>query len=113
MCIRDSAYTKNIADVKALEGTPGLTIDTVNVRYTRLLYLNKFDKKDGEKAPLADEKVRQAIAYALDMKSILDGVFEGAALPANSLTPDGADKADGLNNYDSVSYTHLDVYKRQ
>ena len=96
----DYAYTKNIADVKALEGTPGLTIDTVNVRYTRLLYLNKFDKKDGKKAPLADEKVRQAIAYALDMKSILDGVFEGAALPANSLTPDGADKVDGLNNYD-------------
>ena len=96
----DYAYTKNIADVKALEGTPGLTIDTVNVRYTRLLYLNKFDKKDGKKAPLADERVRQAIAYALDMKSILDGVFEGAALPANSLTPDGADKVDGLNNYD-------------
>ncbi|MCQ4727859.1 ABC transporter substrate-binding protein, partial [Anaerotignum faecicola] len=55
---------------------------------------------DGKKAPLADERVRQAIAYALDMKSILDGVFEGAALPANSLTPDGADKVDGLNNYD-------------
>ena len=55
-----------------LEGTPGLTIDTVNVRYTRLMYLNKFDKKDGKKAPLADERVRQAIAYALDMKSILD-----------------------------------------
>ena len=96
----DYAYTKNIADVKALEGTPGLTIDTVNVRYTRLMYLNKFDTKDGKKAPLADERVRQAIAYALDMKSILDGVFEGAALPANSLTPDGADKVDGLNNYD-------------
>lgn len=96
----DYAYTKNIADVKALEGTPGLTIDTVNVRYTRLFYLNKFDKKDGKKAPLADPKVRQAIAYALDMQSILDGVFEGAALPANSLTPDGADKVDGLNSYD-------------
>lgn len=96
----DYAYTKNIADVKALEGTPGLTIDTVNVRYTRLFYMNKFNKADGSKAPLADPKVRQAIAYALDMKSILDGVFEGAALPANSLTPDGADKVDGLNNYD-------------
>lgn len=96
----DYAYTKNIADVKALEGTPGLTIDTVNVRYTRLFYMNKFDKKDGKKAPLADPKVRQAIAYALDMQAILDGVFEGAALPANSLTPDGADKVDGLNNYD-------------
>ena len=95
----DYAYTKNIADVKALEGVGGLTIDTVNVRYTRLLYLNKFNKEDGSPAPLADQRVRQAIAYALDMQSILDGVFEGAALPANSLTPDGPDKVDGLNDY--------------
>ncbi len=95
----DYAYTKNIADVKALEGTPGLTIETVNVRYTRLLYLNKFNKEDGSPAPLADQRVRQAIAYALDMDAILEGVFEGAALPANSLTPDGADKVDGLNDY--------------
>ena len=82
----DYAYTKNIADVKALEGVGGLTIDTVNVRYTRLLYMNKFNKEDGSPAPLADQRVRQAIAYALDMQAILDGVFEGAALPANSLT---------------------------
>lgn len=95
----DYAYTKNIADVKALEGTPGITIDTVDVRYTRLFYLNKFPKKDGKPSPLADVKVRQAIAYALDMDSILEGIFEGAALPANSLTPDGADKVDGLNDY--------------
>lgn len=95
----DYAYTKNISDVKALLGTPGLTIDTVNVRYTRLFYLNKFPQKDGRKSPLADVRVRQAIAYALDMKSILDGVFEGAALPANSLTPDGPDKVTGLDAY--------------
>lgn len=95
----DYAYTKNIADVKALEGTPGITIDTVDVRYTRLFYMNKFPKADGKPSPLADPKVRQAIAYALDMDSILEGIFEGAALPANSLTPDGADKVDGLNDY--------------
>lgn len=95
----DYAYTKNIADVKALEGVPGLTIDTVNVRYTRLFYLNKFNKADGSKSPLADVKVRQAMAYALDMDAILEGIFEGAALPANSLTPDGADKVTGLNDY--------------
>lgn len=95
----DYAYTKNIADVKALEGTPGINIDTVSVRYTRLFYVNKFNKKDGSKAPLADPKVRQAMAYALDMDAILEGIFEGAALPANSLTPDGLDKVDGLENY--------------
>ncbi len=96
----DYAYTKNIADVKALEGTEGINIDQVNVRYTRLLYLNKFNKADGTTSPLADQRVRQAIAYALDMDSILQGLFEGAALPANSLTPDGTDKVTGLNNYD-------------
>ena len=95
----DYAYTKNIADVKALEGTEGINIETVNVRYTRLFYLNKFSKKDGSTSPLADQRVRQAIAYALDMDSILEGVFDGAALPANSLTPDGSDKVDGLNTY--------------
>ncbi|MBM7686275.1 ABC transporter substrate-binding protein [Defluviitalea raffinosedens] len=95
----DYAYTKNIADVRALEGAQGINIETVNVRYTRLFYMNKFNKKDGSASPLADQRVRQAIAYALDMDSILQGVFDGAALPANSLTPDGADKVDGLNDY--------------
>lgn len=37
----DYAYTKNIADIKALENVSGLAVDTVNVRYTRL-FLNKF-----------------------------------------------------------------------
>jgi len=96
----DLAYTKNIADVKALQDVEGITIETVNVRYTRLFYLNKFNKKDGTPSPLADVRVRQAIAYALDMESILQGVFDGAALPANSLTPDGPDKISGLNNYE-------------
>lgn len=95
----DYAYTKNIADVKALDGVDGITISQVDVRYTRLLYMNKFTKADGKPSPLADPKVRQAIRYALDMPSILDGIFEGAAVPANSLTPNGADKAEGLNDY--------------
>ena len=95
----DYGYTKNIADVKALEGTPGLTITQVNVRYTRLFYPNKFPKKDGKPSPLADPKVRQAIRYALDLPAILDGVFDGAAVAANSMTPNGADKVGGLNDY--------------
>lgn len=95
----DYSYTKNIADVKALEGTEGMDIEKVDVRYTRLFFANKFSKPDGSKAPLADEKVRQAIMYALDMDSILEGIFEGAAIPANSLTPNGVDKVDGLNDY--------------
>ena len=95
----DLSYTKNIADVKALENTEGINIDKIDVRYTRILYPNKFPDKDGNPSPLANEKVRQAIMYALDMNSILEGIFEGAAIPANSLTPDGVDKVSGLNNY--------------
>lgn len=96
----DYSYTKNIADVKSLEGVDGINIDKVDVRYTRLFFANKFPKKDGSEAPLADKRVRQAIMYALDMDEILDGIFDGAAEKANSLTPDGVDKVDGLNNYD-------------
>lgn len=96
----DYAYTKNIADVKALKDTPGLEVKQVDVRYTRLFYANKFDKKDGSKSKLADEKVRQALRYAIDMKTISESLFDGAAVPANSLTPNGADKVEGLENYD-------------
>lgn len=96
----DYSYTKSIADVKSLEGVDGIDVDKVDVRYTRLFFANKFPKKDGSKAPLADKKVRQAIMYALDMDEILDGIFEGAAEKANSLTPDGVDKVEGLNKYD-------------
>ena len=96
----DYSYTKNIADVKSLEGVDGINIDKVDVRYTRLFFANKFPKKDGSEAPLADKRVRQAIMYALDMDEILDGIFDGAAEKANSLTPDGVDKVHGLNNYD-------------
>ena len=96
----DYSYTKNIADVKSLEGVDGINIDKVDVRYKRLFFANKFPKKDGSEAPLADKRVRQAIMYALDMDEILDGIFDGAAEKANSLTPDGVDKVDGLNNYD-------------
>lgn len=96
----DYAYTKNIADVKALEGVEGINVDKVDVRYTRLFFANKFKKADGSEAPLADKRVRQAIMYALDMDKILEGIFDGSAEKANSLTPNGVDKVDGLNNYD-------------
>ncbi|EOS64141.1 MULTISPECIES: ABC transporter substrate-binding protein [unclassified Anaerotruncus] len=96
----DYGYTKMISDVQSLEGTPGITITPVDVRYTRLLYLNKFSKTDGTPSPLADARVRQAIRYAIDMKTICETLFQGSAVPANSLIPGEADKASGLENYD-------------
>ncbi len=96
----DYAYTKSVADVQALEGTEGITISPVDVRYTRLLYMNKFDRKDGTPSPLADVRVRQAIRYAIDMKTICETLFQGAAVPADVLIPGANDKAEGLNQYE-------------
>ncbi len=49
--------------------------------------------------PLSDERVRQAIAYAIDMETIVDTLFEGKAIVADSMIPNGFWKADGLNTY--------------
>ncbi len=96
----DYAYTKSVADVQALENVEGITVTPVDVRYTRLFYPNKFPKADGTPSPLADPLVRQAIRYAIDMESIAAGLFQGAIVPANSMIPSEADKADGLEAYD-------------
>lgn len=98
--LMDYGYTKSVADVKALQGASNVKLTQIDVRYTRLFFLNKFPKKDGTTAPLADVNVRQAIRYAIDMDTIAESLFGGTAVSANSLTPDGADKAEGLNKYE-------------
>lgn len=95
----DYAYTKSVDDAAALEAVPGLTVTQVDIRYTRLFYMNKFPKADGRPSPVGDPRVRQAIAYAVDMEAIAQNLFKGAAIPANSLTPNEPIKADGLNDY--------------
>lgn len=95
----DYAYTKSVEDATALEGIEGLNVTQVDIRYTRLFYMNKFPKADGSPSPLDDVKVRQAIAYAVDMDSIAENLFKGAAIPADSLTPNEPTKVEGLNDY--------------
>lgn len=48
---------------------------------------------------LADQRVRQAIAYAIDMQTIVETIYEGKAIAADSMIPNGAYKAAGLNAY--------------
>lgn len=95
----DYGYTKMISDVQSLEGTSGITITPIDVRYTRLFFLNKFAKQDGSPAPLADQRVRQALRYAIDMDTICETLFQGAAVSANSMAPDENLKDSGLNAY--------------
>ncbi|MEG0277527.1 MAG: ABC transporter substrate-binding protein, partial [Coprobacillus sp.] len=45
----DFGYTKSVADIKALKGDDKISTTPVNVRYTRLFYVNKFpNKKNGK-----------------------------------------------------------------
>ncbi len=48
---------------------------------------------------LSDERVRQAIAYAIDMDTIVETLFEGKAIVADSMIPNGSFKAEGLEPY--------------
>ncbi|MBF0679841.1 MAG: peptide ABC transporter substrate-binding protein [Devosia sp.] len=48
---------------------------------------------------LSDPRVRQAISYAIDMDTIAETIFEGAAIPADGLLPDGPNKPTDLNPY--------------
>lgn len=50
-------------------------------------------------SPLSDPRVRQAIAYAVDMDTIAETLFEGGAIPAVGLQPNGPNKPDDLNPY--------------
>ena len=69
--------------VHALEGRPGLKVETGEG--SPVMYLN-FNVTHG---PLADERVRQAIACAIDRQAIVDAVWRGHARLADTLLPVG------------------------
>ena len=50
--------------------------------------------------PLSDVRVRQAMAYAIDVQAIIDGLMYGQAVAADSLTPNNDWKVAGLNPYE-------------
>ncbi|MGP1613110.1 MAG: ABC transporter substrate-binding protein [Catonella sp.] len=96
----DYGYTKSISDLQEIEGTPGITVTSIDGRYTRLFYLNKFARKDGSPSPLFKKKVRQALRYAVDMKTICDNIMNGYVIPADVLIQETNAKASGLNKYE-------------
>ena len=67
--------------VHALEGRPGLQTETN--QGSPVMYLN-FNVAHG---PLADVRVRQAIACAIDRQAIVDAVWRGKARLADTLLP--------------------------
>ena len=75
---------------------------SIDGRYTRLFYLNKFARKDGSPSPLSKKKVSQALRYAVDMKTICDNIMNGYVIPADVLIQETNAKASGLNKIDGI-----------
>jgi len=67
-------------DAQGLLGVPGVQI----VRYpvNRVYYLAFNNLSTGIDTPIADPKVRQALAYAIDMDAIIQSLFNGYATRA-------------------------------
>jgi ABC-type transport system substrate-binding protein len=67
-----------------LGGLAGVAIDRVEgVRLNQLFF--NFRKPPGH--PLADARVRRALTYAIDGKSLIDEVMQGAATPSKGVIP--------------------------
>ncbi len=69
-------------------------IDLVNRNYIRVFLLNY------ESQILADKRVRQALAYAIDRVGICEGLYSGLCQPYNSYMEMRPWVADGLNQYE-------------
>jgi peptide/nickel transport system substrate-binding protein len=70
-------------DAKALAGQAGLRVaeqPSNNVSYLAM---------DVEKPPFGDRRVRQAVAYALDVASMAKNLYSSGAVPAGNWTPPG------------------------
>ncbi|WP_423409486.1 ABC transporter substrate-binding protein [Heyndrickxia sp. MSNUG] len=71
----------NFSDVESIEKNPDLQTfyrPSLNVAYLGL---------NNERGPLKDKKVRQALNYAVDKKSLIDAFYAGAAEPAKNPMP--------------------------
>ncbi len=71
--------------VHALDGRPGLRTETGEG--SPIMYLNFNVAGSPQANPLADVRVRQAIACALDRQAIVDAVWRGKARLADTLLP--------------------------
>ena len=73
----DLAYDLGITDLESLADNASVT--TLTSPSTTVWYVGM----NVQKAPFDNEKVRQAVAYALDPQGYIDLVFSGEATPAN------------------------------
>jgi len=96
----DYAFSKSTADVSGIEALNHMSVNPVNIRYTRLFYFNKFPQPGETSTPMANLKVRQAVAYAVDVATLNATLLEGRTISADSLTENGPWKPTGLEKYE-------------
>jgi len=94
----DYTYTKTYSDAAAIEKMDNMEVIPVDVNYVRMIWMNKFDFAD-KKNPLSDLRVRQAVAYAIDMDILNATLYGGSVTIADSLTAAPDWKDEGLNKY--------------
>lgn len=105
----DYAYSKSTADVAGIEALSHMSVNPVSIRYTRLFYFNKFPQPGETSTPLADLRVRQAIAYAVDVDTLNATLLEGRTISADSLTENGPWKPTGLSKYTMNQQMAIDL----
>ncbi len=69
------------ADLPALRATPGIVVPEAPLAAESELAF-RTDKK-----PFSDRRVREALAISIDVKAILDAVFQGSGVPTASVVP--------------------------
>lgn len=77
----DAVDGLNPADVVELQSSPGVKVVREPGMNTAYLALNNL------KAPFDDQRVREAVALALDLGTVSDKLYEGLAIPAANLLP--------------------------
>jgi ABC-type transport system substrate-binding protein len=74
-------------EAKSLLGAPG--VQTIRYPVPRVYYIAFNNMTTGVGKPTEDAKVRQAMNYAVDVKAIIDSIFEGYATPAEGFIAPG------------------------
>jgi len=77
----DIIVQPNLADIDRLKANPNLTIISKPMPATRTIYFNM------EVKPWSDQRVRQAMAHAIQRKPIIDKLLFGQGIPAYSVVP--------------------------